>query len=189
VETPIGQVEFHIMPAKTLFLLSLADMDKLGVYFNNLTNCLVISTRKHVPVVRRFGHSFLLWNTSLQSFISESFNCNPCFLAKERERLTSTHDLKFNGGIIHLEDDESITLTQERQYKNLKLVRSEDTSMTSSRGAIRQNLNTKEQYIAQRARGAYVASVCQPEAAYDLSIAAQAIKLTEKDVKTLNKRI
>jgi hypothetical protein len=68
-------------------------------------------------------------------------------------------------------------------------VRSEDTSMTSSRGAIRQNLNTKEQYIAQRARGAYIASVCQPEAAYDLSIAAQAIKLTEKDVKTLNKRI
>ena len=111
------------------------------------------------------------------------------FLAKERERLTSTHDLKFNGGIIHLEDDESITLTQERQCKNLKLVRSEDTSMTSSRGAIRQNLNTKEQYIAQRARGAYVASVCQPEAAYDLSVAAQAIKLTEKDVKTLNKRI
>ena len=51
-------------------------------------------------------------------------------------------------------------------------MRSEDTSMTSSRGAIRQNLNTKEQYIAQRARGAYVASVCQPEAAYDLSIAA-----------------
>jgi hypothetical protein len=35
------------------------------------------------------------------------------FLAKERERLTTTHDLKFNGGIIHT-DDTSITLTQER---------------------------------------------------------------------------
>ena len=35
------------------------------------------------------------------------------FLAKERERLTLNYDLKFNGGIIHLEND-GITLTQER---------------------------------------------------------------------------
>jgi hypothetical protein len=59
VETPIGQVKFHIMHAKTPFLLSLADIDKLGVYFNNLTNSLVTSTGS-VPVVRRFSHSFLL---------------------------------------------------------------------------------------------------------------------------------
>jgi hypothetical protein len=57
-------------------------MDKLGVYFNNLTNHLVTSTGRYVPVVRRFGHSFLLWNTALQSFISESFTCNPCFLTE-----------------------------------------------------------------------------------------------------------
>jgi hypothetical protein len=36
VSTLIGEVEFHVILAKTLFLLSLADMDKLGVYFNNL---------------------------------------------------------------------------------------------------------------------------------------------------------
>ena len=70
------------MPLKTLFLLSLADMDKLGVYFNNLTNHLITSTGECVPVVRRFGHSFLLWNTALQGFISESFTCNPCFLTE-----------------------------------------------------------------------------------------------------------
>ena len=38
---------------------------------------------------------------------------NAGFLAKERERLTLAHDLKFNSGIIHLEDN-GITLTQER---------------------------------------------------------------------------
>jgi hypothetical protein len=65
VETPIGQVEFYIIIANTPFLLSLADMDKLGVYFNNLTNSLVTSTGNSVLVVRRFGHSFLLWDTSL----------------------------------------------------------------------------------------------------------------------------
>jgi hypothetical protein len=51
VSTPIGQVQFHIMPLKTPFLLSLADMDKLGVYFNNLTNYLITSTGKCIPVV------------------------------------------------------------------------------------------------------------------------------------------
>jgi hypothetical protein len=79
VETPIGQVEFHIMHAKTPFLLSLADMDKLGVYFNNLSN-VIVTPKGDVPVIRRFRHSFLLWNTSLQSFITESFDYNPCFL-------------------------------------------------------------------------------------------------------------
>jgi hypothetical protein len=61
------------------------------------------------------------------------------FIAKERERLTLTHDLKFNGGIVHLQDNSNggITLTQERQCRNLKLVRDEKTSTTSSRGIIR----------------------------------------------------
>jgi hypothetical protein len=53
------------MHAKTPFLLSLADIDKLGVYFNNLTNSLVTSTGNNVLVVRRFGHLFLLWDTLL----------------------------------------------------------------------------------------------------------------------------
>jgi hypothetical protein len=67
------------MLAKTPFLLSLEDMDKLGVYFNNITNC-IVTPRGDVPVVRRFSHSFLLWDTSLRSFITESFTYNPCFL-------------------------------------------------------------------------------------------------------------
>jgi hypothetical protein len=35
------------------------------------------------------------------------------FLAKERERLTTNHNLKFNGGIIRT-NSTGITLTQER---------------------------------------------------------------------------
>jgi hypothetical protein len=74
IQTPIGNIEFHIMPANTLFLLSLSDIDTLGVYFNNLTNTL-ITPQGNVPVVRHFGHSFLLWDTSLQLFLTESINC------------------------------------------------------------------------------------------------------------------
>jgi hypothetical protein len=39
------------MPLKTLFLLSLANIDKLGVYFNNLTNYLITFTREYIPIV------------------------------------------------------------------------------------------------------------------------------------------
>ncbi len=65
IRTPIGQVEFYIIPIKTPFLLSLANMDKLGVYYNNVTNSILTSTGVAVPVVRRFGHPFLLWDVSL----------------------------------------------------------------------------------------------------------------------------
>jgi hypothetical protein len=50
-------------------------------------------------------------------------------------------------------------------------------------------LSPKEQYIAQRAKGAYIASVCQPKASFDLSFAAQVTNLTKEDTKTLNKRL
>jgi hypothetical protein len=58
------------------------------------------------------------------------------FLAKERERLTTDHDLKFNGGIIHT-DSTSITLTQERQCGNLHPVIAKNTTTISSRGVMR----------------------------------------------------
>jgi len=66
------------------------------------------------------------------------------FLAKEQEQLTTIYNLKFNSSIIHLKSNSSITLTQERQCKNLKLICSKNATTTSSRGTIRQNLFTKD---------------------------------------------
>jgi hypothetical protein len=65
------------------------------------------------------------------------------FLAKERERLTTNHDLKFNRGIIHT-DSTGIILTQEHQCGNLYPVIAKNTTMTSSRGVMRRNLTIKE---------------------------------------------
>jgi hypothetical protein len=110
------------------------------------------------------------------------------FLAKERESLSTSTPLKFNGGLIQLKND-AITLTQERQSKNLHLVSVTPTSTTSSRGTVRKSLSPQEQYVAQRARGAYIASVCQPEASFDLSFAAQTTTPDEDDIKLLNKRL
>jgi hypothetical protein len=110
-------------------------------------------------------------------------------MAKEREKLTVHTPIKFNRGMIRLLTDGSITLTQEQQCQNLSVVSTKTATSTSSRGITRGVLTPKDQYITQRARGAYIASVCQPEASFDLSFAAQVINPTKDDTKSLNKRL
>jgi hypothetical protein len=41
VNTPLRILAFHVVKADTPFLLLLHNLDKIGVYFNNLTNQLV----------------------------------------------------------------------------------------------------------------------------------------------------
>jgi len=45
VNTPVSNVEFYIIKADIPFLLCLADMDILKVYYNNLKNILVTLTK------------------------------------------------------------------------------------------------------------------------------------------------
>ena len=59
VNIPVGQAEFHIVKADIPFLLCLKDIDTLGVYYNNLKD-LLVAPAKTVPVIRRFGHPFIL---------------------------------------------------------------------------------------------------------------------------------
>lgn len=46
-----------------------------------------------------------------------------------------------------------------------------------------------QSYIQQSARGAYLALICQPEASFDLSVAAQHKQPTKVDLARLNKRL
>jgi hypothetical protein len=163
-------------------------IDKLLMQQSTFDPCLLYNTEPFGIVGLQTDDTLILATDSFAEQEQEQLN-KAGFIAKKREKLTPAHDLKFNGGIIRLETNGSIKLTQERQCKNLKPVNKAATSTTSSRGTVRSKLSTKDQYIAQRARGAYIASVCQPEAAYDLSVAAQTIEPTETDVKALNKRI
>ena len=59
IRTPIGEVTFHVVPIQTPFLLCLADMDRLGVRLDNLTNELV-QGQNRIPIVRKWGHPWLL---------------------------------------------------------------------------------------------------------------------------------
>ncbi|KAI1001416.1 hypothetical protein K3495_g6784 [Podosphaera aphanis] len=112
------------------------------------------------------------------------------FPAKERHKLTEDQPLNFNGCTISLDADKNILrLTQEHQCNSLTLISEAVTTSTSSRGAVRSGLTIKDQYVAQRAKGAYIASMCQPEAAFDLPFAAQATNPQKEDVNALNKRL
>ena len=59
VNSPIGKVQFHIIKVDTSFLLCLADIDRLYIKYDNLKDIIITHT-KRVPVVRQFGHPFLL---------------------------------------------------------------------------------------------------------------------------------
>ncbi|KAI0993086.1 hypothetical protein K3495_g15098 [Podosphaera aphanis] len=86
LNTPVGVTEFHVVHADTPFLLCLADMDRLKIYYNNVDNVLVTSTGKRIPVVRQFGHPFLTWGESLPNFLETSFENNPCYLTETELR-------------------------------------------------------------------------------------------------------
>lgn len=59
IQIPIGHIKFHIVKTATFFLLCLANMNYLGIYFNNIDNLLVIKSI-HIPIIRCFDQSFLL---------------------------------------------------------------------------------------------------------------------------------
>ena len=79
INTSIGQIQFYIVEANTPFLLNLANINTLKVYFNNFKNVL-ITPNSPILVVYQFGHSFLLWKSPLHMYLIEFFNCNPCYL-------------------------------------------------------------------------------------------------------------
>lgn len=87
IETSIGRIEFHIVQADTPFMLCLSDMNHLKTYFNNIANILVTGNGNNtIPIVRRFGHPFLLWGKTLHTYISDSFSPYPYFLTEPELR-------------------------------------------------------------------------------------------------------
>jgi len=95
--------------------------------------------------------------------------------AKPKEVLTAETPIIFNGGVLSKEG-KAVVLRQKRQGDKLRQI---DTKASTF----------KQDYMEQRARGAYIATVCQPKASFDLSVAAQHQEPTADDVAALNRRI
>ena len=72
VNTPFGPVDFHVMESDTPFLMSLKDMDRLGVYLNNTTNQLVCKNGVTVQVDRKWGHPWFHLEDVSVSFLTET---------------------------------------------------------------------------------------------------------------------
>ncbi|KAI0996927.1 hypothetical protein K3495_g11256 [Podosphaera aphanis] len=98
------------------------------------------------------------------------------FTAKPKEHLTTNKSISFNGCILSLHEDGSIDLCQKGQGNKIELINAKSD-------------DSKQIYVEQRARGAYLASICQPEACFDLSVAAQRQDPSVDDIIKLNKRL
>jgi hypothetical protein len=66
------------------------------------------------------------------------------FMAKDREQLTTTTPLTFNGSVIQLLLNGTLTLTQEKQCLNLSTISTRPANSTSSRGNVRSALTLKD---------------------------------------------
>ncbi len=114
-------------------------------------------------------------------------------MTKDKEQLISDNFLKFNETRIErLDSNEIIYFRQKTHIQNIQLINSiESSSITNAREKVRVNLIFREQYIAQRARDVYLATICQLETIFDLFYATQSIESTfsSDDIITLNKRL
>jgi hypothetical protein len=112
-------------------------------------------------------------------------------MIKTREQLISNNLLKFNDTRIErIDSNDAIYFRQETHIQGIQLINLiESIIITSARDKIRAMLILKDQYIAQRAREAYLTSICQSEASFNLFHAAQSIEVSSDDINVLNKRL
>ncbi|KHJ36427.1 hypothetical protein EV44_g3709 [Erysiphe necator] len=143
---------------------------ELGMQSSTYDPCLLITEGDILGLVGMQTDDTLILGDNLFSELEER---KLQFTAKPKQKLTRDKPLIFNGCILTLNDDFSIHMTQKNQGKKIDLVEDIDSKV----------------YVQQRARGAYIASICQPEACYDLSVAAQTKNPSKDDLSKLNKRL
>lgn len=104
--------------------------------------------------------------------VTEEFELDKAhILSKPVEKMTNDHPIDFNGFRI-TKTKCRLIITQEKQIKKIQLL---DKTFT------------KEDYVQQRARGAYIATVSSTQAAFALSYATQVTEPTSNDADFLNR--
>ncbi|KAI0992084.1 hypothetical protein K3495_g16102, partial [Podosphaera aphanis] len=111
------------------------------------------------------------------------------FNAKPKKKLSLDTPLQFNGSIFILNKDYSVDLRQNGQGKKIELIDASLGHNSTIKHDLAINSTIKKAYIQQRARGAYLASICQPEACYELSVAAQIQNPSRDHITKLNGRL
>lgn len=107
------------------------------------------------------------------------------FRTKPRTEVIADGTPGFNGGNLVLSNG-ALTITQKGQGSNIEKIGNQKQAAPSDNGV---NTDSKVKYLKERARGAYIPSVCQPDAAFDLSIATQFYKPSKRDYNAPSKRL
>lgn len=151
--------------------------EKLGMDCSTYDPCLLIT-----KIAQPFGISGMQTDDTLLLGTAEFHGKEEAELksaglrAKPKSKLTSDRPVDYNGARMTMNTDGSITTRQKGQGAKLALI---DPAAEDA----------PQRYLEQRARGAYIASICQPEASYDLSVAAQVQNPENEHHKFLNKRL
>jgi hypothetical protein len=150
--------------------------EKLGMKTSSYDPCLLITTSKDAfgVVGMQTDDTLILGDDNFAKLEQDELE-KAKLSAKPVDTLSYDTPLIFNGGILRTEGDD-IILVQKGQGKKLQLVDIKSDTRT-------------EEYREQRARGAYLATICQPEASFDLSVAAQYQEPSDEEIKVLNKRL
>ena len=152
--------------------------DKLNMKTSTYDPCLLLSkdqNRTEFGIVgMQTDDTLILCNEGFSGLEEDQIQIAK-ITAKPKRELKSNQELQFNGCKIQ-KDGDQIYVRQKGQSQKLRTVIASDN-------------DPKQQYVEQRARGAYIASTCQPEATFDLSVAAQCQQPNQSDIEALNKRI
>jgi len=97
------------------------------------------------------------------------------FQANPKDTVSTGKPLGFTGCSLATDSDE-VVLIQKAQGKKIEVV-----DLTAADRA--------QKYVEHRARGAYIASICQSKASFNLSTAAQVQQPADADYEGLNKRL
>ena len=110
-------------------------------------------------------------------------------LIKFREQLIIIIWIKFNYDYLKQTNINSIFFDQERLCQFFWTIKLQPIDLVNTKGTIKKLTISKNQYIAQRAREIYIASLSQSKISFDLSFAAQTINFKKKTPQTLNRRL
>jgi len=152
--------------------------DKLNMKSSSFDPCLLITEDHSWTTFGLVGmqtdDTLILCNDAFSKLEEEQIQIAQ-IAAKTKQKLDPESELIFNGCRIR-KSDHQIHVQEKGQGLKLQLVNTSEN-------------DPKQRYVEQRARGAYIASICQPEAIFDLSTAAQHQNPVKSDIDALNKRI
>jgi hypothetical protein len=141
--------------------------EQLNMEISTYDPCLLITTAdfEHFSIMEmQTDDIFGLYNEGFSALEAEKLR----FTAKDKQLLKKDKLLLFNGCILFT-DGNILQLRQKNQGQKLEIV------------------TDAQSYVCQRARGAYIATICQPMASFDLFSAAQTTDFSKENVAKLNR--